>query len=152
MGKVLYIGFKGKNNASARLAESIAPDHLLLTNSFDGLKRDIDSVSEEYEHVVLFGVDKSLIAEVRIEKSAVKDDKRLYSKLESSKLSEALKAAGINHVISDNPQNSLCNDAYWHALARYEGRAVFIHIPTIKHADDVFLETIKSVLTNSFAG
>lgn len=36
MGKVLYIGFKGKNNASARLAESIAPDHLLLTNSVAG--------------------------------------------------------------------------------------------------------------------
>lgn len=60
MGKVLFVGFKGKNNASGRMAESISPDHLLLTNSFTGLKKDIDSITEEYDLAVMFGVDKTL--------------------------------------------------------------------------------------------
>ena len=56
---ILYVGFKGKNNFSGMLAECVSPKHLLLTNSFEGLKRDIDSVSNEYDQVVMFGVDKT---------------------------------------------------------------------------------------------
>ena len=54
MSKVLFVGFKGKNNASGRLAELISPNHLLLTNSFGGLKKDIDTISEKYDLAIMF--------------------------------------------------------------------------------------------------
>ena len=111
MSKVLFIGFKGKNNTSGRMAESISPDHLLLTNSFTGLKKDIDSITEEYDLAVMFGVDKVLSSTVRLEKSAAMDGKKLYSKLELSKFAESLEIAGIDPVISDDPGKSLCNEA-----------------------------------------
>lgn len=143
MGKVLYIGFKGKNNASGRLAESLSPDHLLLTNSFEGLKRDIDSIGKEHDCAVMFGVDKNLVSMVRIELSAVNDDKKYYSKLRSDELAAALNAAGIKTVISDDPKTCLCNEAYWNVLSRFEGRAIFIHIPTIRNADEAFLSKMR---------
>lgn len=143
MGKVLYIGFKGKNNASGRLAESLSPDHLLLTNSFEGLKKDIDSIGQEYDCAVVFGVDKTLASAVRIELSAAKGDKKYYSELRSDELAAALNAAGIKTVISDDPKTCLCNEAYWNALSRFEGRAIFIHIPTIRNADEAFLSKMR---------
>lgn len=143
MGKVLYIGFKGKNNASGRLAGAFSPDHLLLTNSFEGLKKDIDSIGNGYDSAVMFGVDKNLVSMVRIELSAVNDDKKYYSELRSDELAAALNAAGIKTVISDDPKTCLCNEAYWNVLSRFEGRAIFIHIPTIRNADEAFLSKMR---------
>lgn len=143
MNKVLFVGFKGKNNSSGILAESISSEHLLLTNSFAGLKRDIDSVSGEYDRIVMFGVDKNLTSNVRIEKKAVLNGKKKVSCLEIEKMADALDTAGIRSVISDNPTAYLCNEAYWHLLDKYSGRAVLIHIPTIKYADDAFMEKIN---------
>ena len=40
--KILYVGFKGKNNSSFKLVDSMKGDHLFLTNSFEGVYRDID--------------------------------------------------------------------------------------------------------------
>ncbi|MBR6365862.1 MAG: hypothetical protein IKS10_07190 [Lachnospiraceae bacterium] len=114
MGKVLFVGFKGKNNASGKLAAACSPEHLLLTNSFAGLRKDIDLAGDGYDHVILFGVDKTLTSMVRIE-------------------------------ISDAPLNSLCNEAYWQALTKYDGRAVFIHISTTKNADEKYINKLKSV-------
>ena len=148
MGKVLFVGFKGKNNASGKLAAVISSEHLLLTNSFEGLKKDIDSAGEEYDRVILFGVDKTLTSSVRIEKSAAKDDKKIYSELDLSDLIGSIKAVEIEAEISDDPKNSLCNEAYWQALTKYAGRAVFIHIPTIRYADEMFLDILKRVFTS----
>ncbi|MBR7088932.1 MAG: hypothetical protein IKI46_00360 [Lachnospiraceae bacterium] len=145
MNKTLFVGFKGKNNSSGLLAESISPDHLLLTNSFAGLKRDIDSVSGEYDRIVLFGVDKNLTSNVRIEKAAVLNGEKKTSLLELEKISDALNFAGIQTLISDTPTAYLCNEAYMHLLEKYSGRAVLIHIPTIKNANDVFLNKMKFV-------
>lgn len=145
MSKTLFVGFKGKNNSSGLLAESISPDHLLLTNSFAGLKRDIDSVSGEYDRIVLFGVDKNLTSNVRIEKAAVLNGEKITSLLELEKIADVLNSAGIQTLISDAPTAYLCNEAYMHLLEKYSGRAVLIHIPTIKNANDVFLNKMKSV-------
>ena len=70
MNNVLFVGFKGKNNASGMLVEQLSHDPLLLTNSFPGLRRDIDSVPNEYDCIVMFGVDKTLTDSVRIDKIA----------------------------------------------------------------------------------
>lgn len=41
MNTKLFLGFKGKNNASSILVKSISENSYFLTNSFEGLKRDI---------------------------------------------------------------------------------------------------------------
>ena len=71
--KILYTCFKGKNNASFQLLSEICGDKLYLTNSFDGLKRDIANLSEEYDFVIMFGIDKNLKNVVRIERVAEYD-------------------------------------------------------------------------------
>ena len=72
----IYVCFKGKNNASFILAKSLSKDPYLLTNSFDGLKRDIENLSGELDRVFLFGVDKTLTDSIRIEKTAEKNGLR----------------------------------------------------------------------------
>ena len=143
---ILYVGFKGKNNSSGMLAECVSPKHLLLTNSFDGLKRDIDSVSNEYDQVVMFGVDKTLTSAVRIEKVADKDGEKYDSNLDLDKLQKSLNMVGIPSVISENPTAYLCNAAYWHLLRKFAGNVDLIHIPTIKHSDKAFEEKMRSAL------
>ena len=54
--KILYVGFKGKNNSSFKLVDSMKGDHLFITNSFEGVYRDIDILKKEYKKVVMFGV------------------------------------------------------------------------------------------------
>ena len=147
MNRMLYVGFKGKNNSSGILAESLSPECLLLTNSFEGLKRDIDSISKEYDQVVMFGVDKTLTSMVRIEKTAIHDGKRIMSNLNQDEISKALNSAGIPSVMSETPATYLCNDAYWHLPGKFSRNVVLIHIPTIKHADGVFYEKMKLALS-----
>lgn len=139
----LFVGFKGKNNASSVLVEELTPEYLLLTNSFTGLKKDIDSICEEYDQVIMFGVDKTLTSRVRIEKYAAKEGIRCASKLDLGKIAESINSAGVQVVISERPTAYLCNEAYWHALNKFSGRAVFIHIPTVKHMDKKLVEAIK---------
>ena len=146
MKNVLFVGFKGKNNASAMLVEQLCSEHVLLTNSFAGLKRDIDSIGEEYDHVVMFGVDKTLTSNVRIEKCAVRDGITLTSNLDLNRLESFINKAGINSAISEMPTAYLCNEAYWYALKKFAGRAVFIHIPTIKYADESFIEMLATAM------
>lgn len=147
MKKILYMGFKGKNNYSGILAENMPCEHLLLTNSRDGLRKDINSVSKEYDQVIMFGVDKTLSSAVRIERVAAQDDERIASKLNLEKLKDSLNAAGIPAVISENPTAWLCNDAFWHALHKFSENAVFIHVPTIRHADEIFGEKIRRAVS-----
>lgn len=59
MNTKLFVGFKGKNNASSILLKSISENSYFLTNSFEGLKRDIESLSHSFDCVILFGIDKT---------------------------------------------------------------------------------------------
>ncbi len=65
--KILYTGFKGKNNSSYQLIQSIQGNKLLLTNSFEGLRRDIENIDLFYDLAIMFGLDKTLKNRVRIE-------------------------------------------------------------------------------------
>ena len=133
MEKILFIGFKGKNNSSAILVNSLSQQNYLLTNSFSGVKRDIDSLPNEFEEVYLFGVDKYLTDSFRIELYAEKENVKLKSILDLNEIKEQLKATGIKSTISGNATHYLCNEAYWYLLKKYHGRVALIHIPTIKH-------------------
>ncbi|MBE5818542.1 MAG: hypothetical protein E7312_05740 [Clostridiales bacterium] len=68
--KILFTAFKGVHNTSFQLVDQTAANHILLTNSFQGLEKDISFVGGDYSIVYMFGVDKELIDKVRIEKCA----------------------------------------------------------------------------------
>lgn len=144
MDKKLHIGFKGKNNASSILVKAISEDSYLLTNSFEGLKRDIESLSDFYDCVVLFGIDKNLRDTVRIEQVAEKGTKEC-SVLNLEHISTQLDTVGISNYLSNKPTHYLCNEAYWYLLQKFNGKAVLIHIPSIKSINENFIERLKLV-------
>ena len=137
MKSTLYLGFKGHNNSSAILVNSLSGQHGLLTNSYAGLKRDIEKLIEDYEEVYLFGADKSLSDSFRIEQYAEKEGKQLATILDLSKIAERLAVSGIKSTISKTATHYLCNEAYWYLLEKYCGRAALIHIPSIKHYSNI---------------
>lgn len=146
MKRILYIGFKGKHNSSSILVQSIAQNYCLLTNSFNGLKKDIEHIEEDYDFIVMFGVDKKLETSLRIERVAEKNGVRYSSTLDIEDISERLDVVGVKNHISASPTHYLCNEAYWYILKKFNGKAAFIHIPTIKYIDDNLIKKVKHAL------
>lgn len=142
--KVLYTCFKGKNNASFRLVSDILGNRLYLTNSFNGLKRDIENQSGEYDFVIMFGVDKKLKNMIKIELVAEYDGVVARTKADTEKMKRCFDEAGIQCSISDKPTYYLCNAAYFHMLQKMDGRVIFIHIPTAKNVSENMLERIRT--------
>ena len=146
MNKTLLIGFKGKNNLSGVMVKELGQDYCLLTNSFGGVKRDIDAVDGAYDSAVLFGVDKKLSDTVRIERTAEKDGILCSSVLDLEEMTDGFREAGLEAKVSETPTAYLCNEAYWHLLRKFSGRAVLIHIPTMKNADEFFTAKVQRAL------
>ena len=84
----------------------------------------------------MFGCDKSLKDCVRLECFAEKDGVKCETRLDVKLLSETLACDGVKNVISETPTHYLCNEAYWYALQKFERKAVFVHIPTLKNIDE----------------
>ena len=146
MGEILFIGFKGKNNTSSVLVKSISADSYLLTNSFVGLKRDIDLLSTTCSCIILFGIDKNLTHTVRIE-SIAKKEIEIVSALNLRTISSQLNNVGVVNFISNKPTSYLCNEAYWHLLRKFHGNAVLIHIPSSKNTSETLMEKLRMVFT-----
>ena len=53
---------------------------------------------------------------------------------------------GINTTNGNMPIQSLCNEAYWYMLRKYNCHVVFFHVPSIKYITDIFIEKVKKVL------
>ena len=73
MNKVLLTAFYGKYNSSNMLVNLIDDnfDKLILTNSFIKLEQQLNSTSlEEYDLILMFGINKFLKDEIRLEKTA----------------------------------------------------------------------------------
>ncbi len=143
MKKILYVGFKGKNNASCNLVNTLSQNPCLLTNSFEGLRKDIERLDVDFDYVLMFGLDPKLRNFVRIEQSAVRQGIRLETELDLDEVSKHIKAVGVESYISNTPTQYLCNEAYWFALQKFEKRAVFIHIPPTKYVNEEFMEKMK---------
>lgn len=141
--KILLTGFKGKNNSSGNLVQTISQNYKLLTNSFDGVKKDIEEISDDFDFVIMFGCDKNLKDSVRIERFAQKNNEKITSALDLENISKRLGNVGIKNIISDVTGAYLCNEAYWSALKKFNNKAVFIHIPTFKNIDDDFIKKMK---------
>lgn len=146
----LYVAFKGRGNSSNKIVSSFAGDKLFLTNSFHGLKNDIDSINTIYDSVYMFGLDKSLKEEIRIESVAVKDEVRLYSDMDLDAFSVRLRKYGISVSIGNMPAIYLCNEAYWYMLKKYNNHVVFFHVPSIKYISEAFLVKIQKALFDPF--
>lgn len=153
MQNSLFVGFKGKNNSSGILVQAITKNYCLLTNSFNGLKRDIDYIEDDYDFILMFGADKQLKSSLRVESAAEINNIRHSSILDLEKISECLNDVGIDNHISAVPTHYLCNEAYWYMLRKFNGKAAFIHIPTIKYFDDVLIMKLKQAFAEfTFAG
>lgn len=143
----LFTAFKGANNASFRLINQIGRASLFLTNSFAGLKKDIDGLKTIPTVVYMFGVDKTLSDEVKIEVCAQNEETVIYSDYDIVSLSEQMAARNIHHEIASASTRYLCNSAYYHMLRKTKN-TVFIHIPTAKGMTAEFMQK----LIDLFAG
>ena len=106
MEQWIYIGFKGKNNASSMLVDYLSEKTYLLTNSFGGVKRDIEKLAETYDYVLMFGVDKNLKNSVRIERMAEREGVCLLSDFDLDDMVALLKSfkpEQVNIGCNSNP-------------------------------------------------
>lgn len=140
--RVLYTGFKGKNNSSYQLVSNISGEKLFLTNSFEGLKKDIVNVKDSYDLVVMFGLDTSLKDAVRIERVTELEGVEIVTEIDCDKICGCLTANGVGCAVSNIPTQYLCNVAYFHMLQKVSGKAVFIHVPSTKNMSEGLIEKI----------
>ncbi len=143
--KTLYVGFKGIHNSSNKLVQNLQGEKYFLTNSFEGLKKDIENLEGEYEQVYMFGLDKMLKDSVQLEKCAEKDGERLYTKMQLSEIEDCLTNNAIPYRVSHNPTHYLCNEAYFYMLKKMKGNVVFVHIPSMKNFKEELLQKLVLV-------
>ena len=140
--RILYTGFKGKNNSSYQLLSKVSGEKLFLTNSFKGLRNDIGNIADQYDLVVMFGLDTKLMDMVRIERVAEYDGVAITTKIECEAICNHMEENDIHCVVSEVPTKYLCNAAYYHMLHKTAGNAVLIHIPSSKYMSEYMMEKI----------
>ena len=147
--KILYTGFKGKNNASCQLVELInANDKVLLTNSFEGIKKDLAKISlESYDLIIMFGINKNLKDKLIIEINSNLNLEYLNTKVNYDELKSMISDNDIEVDLNFKPTKYLCNYAYHNALLRNKN-SIFIHIPGISKITDI--NKIASVFKDKF--
>ena len=129
--KILFTAFKGNHNTSFQLVNQTAANYILLTNSFQGLEKDISFICSDFDIVYMFGIDKNLIDKVRIESCAKFNDETIYTDFDIHYLETRMRSTSIICTTSDKPTSYLCNAAYYHMLKK-NPNTVFIHIPSLK--------------------
>lgn len=140
--KILYTAFKGKNNTAYQLVSRINSNSLFLTNSFAGLEKDISGVEAVYDTVFMFGIDKNLVDEIRIESCAFYNGELLNIAFELQPLERKLNDLKIQYTVSNKPTRYLCNAAYYHMLKK-NPNTVFIHIPSLKGMTDILMNKLQ---------
>lgn len=147
--KVLLTAFYGKFNASNILINmiDIRVDKLILTNSFVKLEHELNSIQlEEYDLILMFGINKFLKDEIRIEQTAKLDD-IINTYLDTNLINEVCNKY-IKTSINNVPTRYLCNSAYYHALKRNKN-TLFIHIPGFSKISNLNLlvDMVKELIT-----
>ena len=141
---ILFTAFKGKNNTSYQVARCLNGEVLFLTNSFQGLERDINTADGNFGVVYMLGVDKSLKNKIRIETCAEYNGERIFTAFNISELENRI-ANKISYSVSDCPAQYLCNAAFYHMLKKNRN-TVFIHIPSISGMNNCLKEAIIELL------
>ena len=143
---ILYVAFKGNGNSANKIVNGLVGDKLFLTNSYEGLKTDIENIRDTYDLVYMFGLDKKLKGTIRIDCIAQKDKMRLYSSVDFDSIVMKLNQVGIITNTSNTPTQSLCNEAYWYMLRKYNYHVIFFHVPSIKYITEDFIEKVRAAL------
>ena len=141
----LYTAFKGTHNTSFQLVSQLSGDSLFLTNSFQGLEKDILSIHTEYDVVYMFGVDKNLNNNIRIETRANYNGESVNTSFDILTLEKVIKDSGVSYTISNKPTAYLCNAAYYHMLKKNRN-TIFIHIPSIQGMNDVLMNKLLKII------
>ena len=144
---ILYVAFKGNGNSSNKIVRNLSGDKLFLTNSYNGLKKDIDDFNGIYDLVYMFGLDKRLKGNVRIDCVALRNDVCLHSDIDVNSIAMKLNQGGIITNIGNTPTKYLCNEAYWYMLRKYNCHVVFFHVPSIRYITEPFIEKIRNALS-----
>ncbi|MDE5562378.1 MAG: hypothetical protein K2J01_02390 [Clostridiales bacterium] len=143
---ILYVAFKGNGNSANKIVNGLVGNKLFLTNSYEGLKTDIENIRDTYDLVYMFGLDKKLKGTIRIDCIAQKDKMRLYSSVDFDSIVMKLNQVGIITNTSNTPTQSLCNEAYWYMLRKYNCHVIFFHVPSIKYITEDFIEKVRAAL------
>ena len=88
--KILYTAFKGKNNTSYQVVSRLNGTVLFLTNSFQGLEKDIATVVNVYDVVYMLGCNKSLNNKIKIETCAEYNGERIFTAFNIPELEKEL--------------------------------------------------------------
>ena len=142
--KILYTAFKGKNNTSYQVASRLNGTVLFLTNSFQGLEKDIATVVNDYDVVYMLGCNKSLNNRIKIETCAEYNGDRIFTEFDISELKKRIDNK-LSYSISYSPTKYLCNAAFYHMLKKNKN-TVFIHIPSISGMNNCLIEDIIELL------
>ncbi len=143
--KKLYTAFKGTHNTSFQLVSQLYGDKLFLTNSFQGLEKDISSFNAEYDAIYMFGIDKNLRNSIRIETCANYNGELVNTFFDILTLENAIKDLGVTYTISSKPTAYLCNAAYYHMLKKNRN-TVFIHVPSVKGITDILMNKLLNMV------
>ncbi len=141
----LYTAFKGTHNTSFQLVSQLCGDKLFLINSFQGLEKDILSINAEYDVVYMFGVDKNLSNNIRIETCANYNGESVNTSFDILTLEKVIKDSGVSYTISNKPTAYLCNAAYYHMLKKNRN-TVFIHIPSMKGMNPSLMNKLLQIV------
>ena len=143
--KTLFTAFKGTNNTSFQLVSQLGENSIFLTNSFQGLEKDIAFIAFEYNAAIMLGVDKTLNDKIRIETCAKYNQDLLYSNFNITSLENKLEDFKISYTTSSKPTNYLCNAAYYHMLKK-NSNTIFIHIPSIRGMNENLMNLLVEFL------
>ncbi|MDE7284355.1 MAG: hypothetical protein K2N85_12355 [Lachnospiraceae bacterium] len=143
---ILYVAFKGNGNSGNKIVRSLSGDKVFLTNSYSGLKKDIENINGTYDLVYMFGLDKGLKGNIRIDCVAGRGDEYLYSDVDFNSIAAKLNKSGIVANIGKIPTHYLCNEAYWYMLRKFNGHVVFFHVPSVKYITEDLIEKVRTVL------
>lgn len=148
--KILFTAFKGTHNTSFQLVDQTGAHYVLLTNSFQGLKKDISSIGSDYDAVYMFGVDKHLTDKIRIEMCAENNHETVTTSFNTAQLEEQLRAVGISYIISNQPTSYLCNAAYYHMLKK-NPNTVFTHIPSLRGMTTEMMQRLIDIFRSAYS-
>lgn len=144
---LLLTAFNGVHNSSYQLIQGCSDDRLFLTNSYNGIDRDISSCDfTQYNAVIMFGLDRNLKDMLRIEPCAKLCENIRNTVYDTGAFADIFEEFSLKTVIAGTPTAYLCNYAYYKMLEVMRGHALFVHIPSARYLTaDMKLNTQKAI-------
>ncbi len=137
-----FVGFKGKNNPSFEVVKELGGT-IFLTNSFQGIKKDISNLQDISSTIILFGLNSKLKNSLQIEYVSQFETEVVVSTADSSEIKEVCAELEIKE--NRIPSKYYCNYAYYLLLKKYKGNVLLIHIPFSKEFRNKIISCFKNL-------